>query len=64
MVARYLNTDAVWKALEVPRTIPSFELSSDAVGDAFNLAGDIGRRMQSEVQYLLANQVDVLIYQG
>lgn len=60
---KYLNSPAVWKALSVPKDVPSYKLTSDAVSDAFGPTGDVLRTMQAQVQYLLANQIHFLFYQ-
>lgn len=51
-------------ALGVPKDVKKFECASRAVGEAFEIAGDLEITMKPQLEYLLANQIDVLIYQG
>jgi cathepsin A (carboxypeptidase C) len=59
-----LNLDSSFAALGVPPAVKKFVVSSDGISTAFDLTNDPGITMKPEVQYLLANQIDVLIYQG
>ena len=63
-IQEYLNTSAVFEALGVPSDVKEFHIISYQVNLAFEEAGDIGITMKPELEYLLANQIDVLIYQG
>lgn len=42
----------------------NFTIASNAVGIAFQQTNDLAITMKPEIQYLLASQIDVLIYQG
>lgn len=64
LIGRYLNLNTTFAALGVPPSIKEFELYSQAVSEAFDLTSDFEMSLMPQVQYLLANQVDVLIYQG
>lgn len=44
--------------------VKKFEVGSDAVQKAFELTDDLQINLLPEVQYLLAQQIDILIYQG
>ena len=63
-IQRYLNTAEIWEALDVPSAVRNYSVASFAVQMAFVQTNDLGISMQPQVQYLLANQIDVLIYQG
>ncbi|KAH7356596.1 Alpha/Beta hydrolase protein [Rhexocercosporidium sp. MPI-PUGE-AT-0058] len=60
----YLNLPSSFAALGVPKEIKKFSVISPAVSDAFELTDDLSISLVPEVQYLLANQIDLLIYQG
>lgn len=64
MIQKYLNLPSSFTALGVPHSVANFSVGSDAVARAFELTNDLAISMQPEVQYLLANQIDILIYQG
>ncbi|KAE8452978.1 hypothetical protein EG329_012165 [Mollisiaceae sp. DMI_Dod_QoI] len=64
LVGDYLNLSSSFSALGVPKVIKKFEVSSQAVDDAFQLTNDGGITMMPQLEYLLANQIDILIYQG
>jgi cathepsin A (carboxypeptidase C) len=44
--------------------IKKYKVASQAVSRAFKLTNDLEITMKPELQYLLASQIDVLIYQG
>lgn len=48
----------------MPSSVKNFSVGSEAVEGAFELTNDLSISLKPEVQYLLANQIDVLIYQG
>lgn len=60
----YLNLPSSFAALGVPKDIKKFGVLSPAVSDAFELTDDLSISLVPEVQYLLRNQIDMLIYQG
>lgn len=60
----YLNLDTTFTALSIPKEVKNFTAGSMAVENAFMLTNDWGISTVPQVQYLLANQIDVLIYQG
>lgn len=64
LIAKYLNLDSSFRALSVPKSIKKFEVSSDAVANAFQLTEDLEINLLAQLEYLLASQIDVLIYQG
>lgn len=65
LIQKYLNTPGVFDALGVPREhVKQFNVSSDAVALAFTLTNDFEISMTPQVLSLLANNVDVMIYQG
>jgi cathepsin A (carboxypeptidase C) len=51
-------------ALSLPPAIKNYSIVSPEVALAFSLTSDLGISMKPQLQYLLANQIDVLIYQG
>jgi cathepsin A (carboxypeptidase C) len=64
LIQTYLNRESSFAALGVPKAIKNFNVSSDAIADAFTLTNDLPITMTPEIKYLLASQIDVLIYQG
>ncbi|RDW81858.1 carboxypeptidase-4 [Coleophoma cylindrospora] len=64
LIEEYLNLPPIFAALGVPPFLKNFTVGSDAVAEAFTLSNDLGISMIPEVQYLLASQIDILIYQG
>ena len=64
LIQDYLNLPSSFNALGVPSTIKNFTVGSDAIQEAFELTDDLEITLKPEVEYLLANQIDVLIYQG
>lgn len=64
LLEEYLNLNSTFTSLGVPSFIKNFTLSSDQVYDAFLSNIDIARIMIPQVQHLLANEIDILIYQG
>ncbi|PWY89168.1 alpha/beta-hydrolase [Aspergillus heteromorphus CBS 117.55] len=63
-IEKYLNSPAVWEALSPPKEIPEYRMVSKAVSDSFETSSDMMIATSSLVQYLLANQVHYLAYQG
>jgi cathepsin A (carboxypeptidase C) len=64
MIAKYLNLKSSFDALGVPSAIQNYSLQSPGVARAFELSVDEGISTAPQLQYLLANQIDILIYQG
>ena len=64
LIQKYLNTPAAWSAIDPPKAVKNYTVASRAVSRAFGIAGDQEINMLAEIEYLLAAQVDVLIYQG
>ena len=65
MIAKYLNLPRVFDALDVPRKhVKNFTVSSDEVALAFASGNDFEISMTPQLQYLFANKINVLIYQG
>lgn len=63
----YLNLPHVQRALHIEPWMPSYRnysVISIAVVRAFEMTNDLGISTEPQVQYLLANQIDVLFYQG
>jgi cathepsin A (carboxypeptidase C) len=66
-VQHYLNLPHIQRALHIEPSMPSYRnysIASTAVIQAFQNTNDLGISMEPQVQYLLANQIDVLFYQG
>lgn len=64
LVEKYLNLPSSFGALNPPSQIKKFKLMSNATATAFQLTNDIQISMKPQLQYLLASQIDILIYQG
>ena len=64
LIEDYLNLPSSFNALGVPSSVHNFSSGSDAVSGAFMLTNDFEISLIPEVQHLLANQIDILIYQG
>ncbi|PYH93372.1 alpha/beta-hydrolase [Aspergillus ellipticus CBS 707.79] len=64
LIQKYLNSPAVWEALSPPKEITEYKVVSNAVSDAFDLTSDTMTPSTPYVQYLLANQIHYLAYQG
>lgn len=60
----YLNLESTFTALNIPKEVKEFTAGSEAVEAAFFLTNDFGISLIPQIQYLLASQIDVLIYQG
>ncbi|KAL1871474.1 hypothetical protein Plec18167_007034 [Paecilomyces lecythidis] len=58
------NRFDTWFALSVPSAVKNYTISSDDVYGRFKATTDITLATVSSVQYLLQNQIDVLIYSG
>lgn len=63
-IVDYLNLESSFQALGVPPSIQNYSIYSWDVEEAFRRTVDIQISTEPQVRYLLANQVDVLIYQG
>ncbi|KAF6811451.1 serine carboxypeptidase [Colletotrichum sojae] len=65
-IERYINSDKIRAALEVPEVVSrhNFSLISMDVNEAFSLAGDVFRSTEAQVRYVLESGVDVLVYNG
>ena len=64
LVQKYLNLKSSFAALGVPSEVKNFTIASDAVSSAFQRTNDLAITLKPEIQYLLASQIDILIYQG
>ncbi|KAJ9347565.1 hypothetical protein DTO027B9_9090 [Paecilomyces variotii] len=64
LINDYLNSPAPWSALSVPAAVKNYTINSDDVYGRFKATSDITLATVSSVQYLLQNQIDVLIYSG
>lgn len=60
----YLNLPSSFAALSVPKAVGNFSVISMDISYAFSATADEGMSLIPELQYLLASQIDVLIYQG
>lgn len=60
----YLNLNSSFAALRVPPAIEKYDIMSNAIAGAFQLTNDLGISLIPQLRYVLANQIDVLIYQG
>jgi cathepsin A (carboxypeptidase C) len=66
-VQRYLNLPHIQRALHIEPSMPSYRnysIASMAVAQAFGITNDLAISTEPQVQYLLAQQIDVLFYQG
>jgi cathepsin A (carboxypeptidase C) len=64
LIQEYLNLPSSFNALGVPSNVKNFSVGGDEVAHAFELTNDLSISLIPEVQFLLANQIDILIYQG
>jgi cathepsin A (carboxypeptidase C) len=64
LIQDYLNLESSFSALSIPKQIKNFTVGSDDIARAFELTNDLGISLIPQVQYLLASQIDILIYQG
>ncbi|KAH8804585.1 Alpha/Beta hydrolase protein [Xylogone sp. PMI_703] len=64
LIQDYLNLDTSFEALHVPPVIKKYKVASEATAASFALTNDHGISLVPQLQYILANQIDVLIYQG
>jgi cathepsin A (carboxypeptidase C) len=64
LIEEYLNLNSSFAALNPPKVIKKFSVASYAVADAFEITNDLEISLMPQLEYILANQVDVLIYQG
>ncbi|EZF36061.1 Carboxypeptidase [Trichophyton interdigitale] len=60
----YLNTRLVWDALSPPKEVKEYKFASKKVEDAFDLTSDSMVPSTEEVEFLLANQIHIMNYQG
>ncbi|KAJ9145097.1 Carboxypeptidase [Pleurostoma richardsiae] len=63
-IEEYMNTPAVWAALEVPDEVANFSVLSLEVQDLFGRGNDLYVSTAREVRFLLEEGVDVLVYNG
>ena len=63
-IVEYLNTAPVRKLLGVESSLGNYSLFDEAMGIAFNLAGDLYHQNEHYVAELLERGVKVLIYVG
>jgi cathepsin A (carboxypeptidase C) len=64
LLETYLNSDDIWAALEVPKQVKNFSLESSEISRAFSQTVDLTISTQAQVQYLLSQGIDILMYQG
>jgi cathepsin A (carboxypeptidase C) len=64
LIQDYLNLPDVFSALGVPSAVKKFLVGGPDVSEAFEKTNDLAISLIPEVQYLLASQIDILIYQG
>ncbi|KAL3451209.1 alpha/beta-hydrolase [Aspergillus insuetus] len=64
LIEQYLNTPAVWDALQPPRQIKEYKFVSQPVIDAFEKTSDGMTSTSDLVAFLLENNVHFLAYQG
>ena len=64
LIEEYLNLPSSFNALGVPSSVENYTVGGDDVAHAFELTNDLAISLIPEVQYLLASQIDILIYQG
>jgi len=62
MIETYLNSATVREALHVPHAL-KYSMMSSAVATAFGLTNDHGVNTETQIRYILENDIDVLIYQ-
>jgi cathepsin A (carboxypeptidase C) len=62
MIESYLNSAKVREALQVPKAL-NYSMMSSAVASAFGLTNDHGVNTETQIRYILENEIDVLIYQ-
>lgn len=63
-IQSYMNTPSVWSALGVPEAVANFSLMSTDIHDSFLRGNDMYITTAKEVQYVLEEGVDVLVYNG
>lgn len=63
-IQHYLNTKAIWDALSPPKSIQKYEVAAESIAIAFGQGSDEMTSTSSLVEFLLANQVHVMNYQG
>ena len=63
-VQEYLNSKVIWDALSPPKQVNEFKLEAQSVVTAFAQGSDQMTATSSLVEFLLANQVHVMNYQG
>jgi Carboxypeptidase C (cathepsin A) len=64
LINDYLNSASSWSALSVPSAVKNYTIDSGAVYERFVATTDQSVATVSSVQFLLQNQIDVLIYSG
>ncbi|KAM5445297.1 putative carboxypeptidase C [Microsporum audouinii] len=64
LLQNYLNSKLVWDAISPPKEVKQYKLSSTHVADVFGLTSDEMVPSTTQVEYLLANQIHVMNYQG
>ncbi|KAL2794381.1 alpha/beta-hydrolase [Aspergillus keveii] len=64
LIEQYLNTPAVWDALQPPKQIKEYKFVSQPVIDAFEKTADGMTSTSDLVAFLLENGVHFLAYQG
>ena len=64
MIEKYLNLESSFSALGVPSAFHNYSVISPKVEQAFDRTVDVQISTEPQIRYILANQIDVLIYQG
>ena len=63
-IQHYLNSKVIWDALSPPKQIKKYKLDAGSVFLAFAQGSDMMTSTSSLVDFLLANQVHIMNYQG
>lgn len=63
-IQQYLNSKVLWDALSPPKQIKKYKLAAGSVILAFAQGSDMMTSTSSLVEFLLANQVHIMNYQG
>lgn len=63
-IQHYLNSKVIWDALSPPKLIKRYEIAATSVALAFAQGSDMMTSTSDQIEFLLANQVHILNYQG
>lgn len=63
-IQQYLNSKVVWDVLSPPKQVKKYEIAAESVTIAFAQGSDGMTSTSSLVEFLLANQVHIMNYQG